>query len=287
MSQLFFNFKGKKMNKQLIALMAAVASTSVFASATITGKYEGVITDGATYTQDLDLTLKASVAPGTSVTMTMENLTGGSAVSATTAFIETDLAEGLQFKGGTFKSQNGSGLLQKAQSATNKMSLSTNVGGMGVRVTQGSGDANTTADVATNVAGVMFGVQNVANADRFITVSSNVAGVDLNAERQKTTTAVSAGLSAAGMGVTAVLVDVNDATAVTQDDGILGDISDANNGTDVKGVVVTKGQLTGKYIVKNDLNTYVARVKQDVLDLGYSKTENADGVMDAKINVAF
>ena len=91
------------MNKNLIALMAAVASTSVFASATITGTYEGVLAEStsgaATYTQDLDLTMKASVAPGTSVTMTMENLTGGSTVSATTAFIETQI-EGINFKGG-------------------------------------------------------------------------------------------------------------------------------------------------------------------------------------------
>jgi hypothetical protein len=91
--------------------------------------------------------------------------------------------------------------------------------------------------------------------------------------------------------VTGAIVDVNDATAVTQDDGLLGDISDAVNGKTVTGLVVATntlyGTVTGKLIDKNDKNTYVAEVEKGVLTLGYAKTEDTDGVATAEINIAF
>jgi len=93
------------------------------------------------------------------------------------------------------------------------------------------------------------------------------------------------------MTVTGVVIDVEDTAGVTQDDGILGDVSDAANGKTVKGVVAstdtTVGTVTGKFIDKNDLNTYVAELERGVWTFGHSKTENADGVTTAEINVSF
>ena len=285
--------------KKITALFAAATiTTSSLAGVFINGNYKGTFTDGnpgaASYAQDLDLTLVGEVSPGTSVTMTMENLTGGSVVTATTAFIETEI-EGLNFKGGNYKSQNGSGLLQKKGLVTNQMQLSTSVGGASVAVNQVSGDGNATADVALDVAGVSLNAQNVANSNRFVTASADLGGLEVSVERQATTTGTNtAGAVTADLGavtVTAVMVDVNDATNVTQDDGVLGDISDAVNGKDLNGVVVTTatvlGDVTGKYINKNDATTMVGKLKRGVVEYAYSKTENVDGVFSAEINVAF
>jgi hypothetical protein len=84
-------------------------------------------------------------------------------------------------------------------------------------------------------------------------------------------------------------MDINDATVVTQDDGIVGDVSDAT-GT-VKGAVASLntsiGTVTGKYVVKNSLNTVTAELERGIWTLGHTKTEGTDGATTAKINVAF
>jgi hypothetical protein len=88
-----------------------------------------------------------------------------------------------------------------------------------------------------------------------------------------------------------VFVDVNDATAITQDDGILGDISGANNGSTVKGAVISTatsfGTVTGKMYEVNDTTTFAGEVERGALTVGYTKVDNVDGVFDAKINIAF
>ena len=288
------------MNNLLTAtVVATTLSTTAFAGASITGNYEGTFSEntgtGSSYAQDLDLTLKGNVADGTNVTATFENLTGGSTVSSTQVFIETEI-EGLNFKGGNYKGQNGAGLMQKKGAVTNQFELGTDVAGFGVSVAQTSGDANATADVSGSIAGIDVNVQNIANDTRYISASTAISGLDINVETQETATGTtntgaSISTTVAGMTVTGVMIDVEDASGVTQNDGILGDISDATAGKDLNGVVVTTattlGDVTGKYINKNDKTTYVGKLKRGVIEYGYTKTENTDGVFDAVINVSF
>ncbi len=286
------------MNNLLTVTMAATLSTTAFAGATITGNYEGTFTEnsgtGSSYVQDLDLTLKGNVATGTNVTATFENLTGGSTVTSTQVFIETQV-EGFDFKGGNYKSQNGNGLMQKKSAVTNQFELGTDVAGFGVTVGQTSGDGNGTADVTGTIGGVTITVQNVTNSTRYITTSTAIAGLDIGVERQQTTTGTNTGASLSttmgGLAVTGVYIDVNDTAGITQDDGILGDISDASNGKTVTGVVASTdtvlGTVTGKYIDKNDANTYVGKLQRGIMEYGYTKTENTDGVFDAVLTVTF
>ena len=292
------------MNKNLIAAaVAATMSTASFAAANISGNYEGTVTDGnpgaSTFAQDLDLTIKGSV-DGTSITATIEDLSGGDTVTTNELYVETSI-EGLGFKGGKSKGQNGAGLLQKKSSATNKIKLSTDVAGFGIAVSQASGDANATADVSASIAGVDVVVQNLTNDSRFITASTSVAGLDLNLETQeystgKTNTGMTASTAVAlsestSVGVAGVYIDVEDTAGVTQDDGILGDISDANSNSEIKAGVVTLGtdlgDVTGKLINKNDKDTYVAELERGIWTFGYSKTEDTDAVATAKIEVSF
>jgi hypothetical protein len=286
-------------NKFLLASLVA-ATLSANADVTIGGNYEGTFTDGsgATYAQDLDLTIVGSTA-GAKVTVMMEDLTGGSTLSANQVFVETNI-EGLELKAGTYKGQNGIGILQKQSAASNQFEIAVDTGFAGMGVAQQSGNGKATIDVDTTIAG--FGhvsIQNVTATDRFVSVITEFFGIGVNAETQNTSvgrnTAVTAnaliGTETAFFEVTGAIVDVNDATAVTQDDGLLGDISDAVNGKTVTGLVVATntlyGTVTGKLIDKNDKNTYVAEVEKGVLTLGYAKTEDTDGVATAEINIAF
>ena len=286
-------------NKNLMALIAATTiSTTASAGFFLTGDYEGTITDGnpgaSTYAQDLDITMTGSNDSGSTVTAKFENLTGGSAVTATQVFVESSI-EGINFKGGNYKGQNGAGLMQKAGAVTNQMEVGFDVAGSGITVAQASGDGNATVDASLDLAGVSIKAQDIAESTRYVTASTTVGGLEVNVERQATTTgtntAGSIGATVAGLNLTGVYIDVNDATGVTQDDGILGDISDASNGKTVTGAVVstdtTLGLFTGKYITKNELDTYVAEVARGVWTFGHSKTENADGVTTAKVKVTF
>jgi hypothetical protein len=290
------------MNKILIAAIAATTMTAATAGVEISGNYEGTFTEGnpggATYAQDLDLKLVGTVSEGTNVTATFEDIAGGDTVTNTQLYITTTI-EGLDFKGGTYKSQNGKGLMQKESAAAGQFEVSTKINGYGVSVGQTSGDANATADVSANVSGVAINVQNLTNTDRFISASVDTTWLSVNVERQKTLSGVNtAGSISTTFGtetqvfdLTSVIIDVEDTAGITQDDGILGDISDAENGKTVSGVVLSTntpmGMITGKYIDKNDLNTYVAELERGVMEYSYTKTENTDGVVGASITVTF
>ena len=283
-----------------IILASLFAATTASAVVDIKGTYEGTFTDGnpgaATYAQDLDLTLVGSV-DDTKVTVMMENLTGGSVVKTNQVFIETKI-EGLNFKGGNFDSQNGSGLLQKKSAVANQMELGFDIAGNGVTLGQASGVGKVTVDTSVSIAGVDVNVQNASASDRFITVAANWFGFGVGIETQETAVArnnavsANAGVSiseSTSVDVNGIYMDINDATVVTQDDGIVGDVSDAT-GT-VKGAVASLntsiGTVTGKYVVKNSLNTVTAELERGIWTLGHTKTEGTDGATTAKINVAF
>ena len=270
-------------------LIAALFAASANAAVTITGDYEGKFTDGhgATFAQDLDLTMVGSTE-GASVTVMMEDLTGGSTVTANQVFVEAGV-EGLNFKGGNYKNLNGSGILQKSGAVTNQFSLEY----QGVSVNQVSGAAKQTVDASLEYQGVAVDVQDVSASDRFITAAFDFFGFGMTVETQETTTGrntgVTAGFGTNGVNVTGVYIDVKDAAGVTQDDGLVGDISSV--ATDVKAGVASMdtvaGTVTGKYIVKDDKNTYVGELERGIWTVGYTKEEDADGVFDAKLNVSF
>ena len=285
------------MTKNLIAVLAATMTTASMAVVDITGNYEGTFTDGnpgaASYAQDLDLTLVGST-DGAKVTMTMENLTGGSAVTATQVFVETAI-EGIALKAGNYKNQNGSGLMQKTSAVTNQFEVSTSIAGAGITLGQVSEASKVTVDASLEVAELDVTVQNVTATDRFITVVANFLGLGVTAETQNTTvgrnTAVSATTNVGALTATTVVIDVNDATAMSQDDGILGDISTAVNGKKVVGGVLstatTIGTVTGKAFEMNDAMTYTGEIERGALTVGYTKADNTEGVTSAEINVAF
>jgi len=288
------------MKNLFTAIAIASLTTATFADVSITGAYEGTVTENTTtsnyeYSQDLDITVRGKMGD-TTVTATFEDMTGGSTVTSKQVYMETKVIDGINFKGGNYKGQNGTGLLQKKSSATNKMKVSTDVAGFGVAVNQVSGSGTSTYDVAGKVGPADVTIQNATNDTRYITVGGELQGITVVYESQEASTGntnmgVSASATVGGIDVTGVYVDVQDASGITQDDGILGDISDANADTTVTGIVASTGTefgtVTGKYITKNDLNTMVGKIKVGDIEYGVSKTENADAVFDAKLTVTF
>jgi hypothetical protein len=285
------------MTKNLIAVLAATMTTASMAVVDITGNYEGTFTDGnpgaASYAQDLDLTLVGTSGAST-VTVMMEDLTGGTAVTANQVFVETTI-EGIALKAGEYKTQNGSGLMQTDSDITSQFEVSTSLAGASITLGQVSEASKVTVDASLEVAGLNVTVQNATATDRFITVVTNFLGLGVTAETQNTTvgrnTAVSATTTVGGLNATTVVIDVNDATAMSQDDGILGDISTAVNGKKVVGGVLstatTIGTVTGKAFEMNDAMTYTGEIERGALTVGYTKADNTEGVTSAEINVAF
>jgi hypothetical protein len=287
------------MKKVIFATMVATAMTAN-AGVELSGNYEGTFTDGsgATYAQDLDLQLVGGNDTA-KVTIMLEDLTADSKLTANQLFVETSV-EGLSLKAGKYKTQTGAGLLQAESASVNKFAVGGEVAGWGVKVNQVSGDGQVTADVHGAIADISVKVENVSNTDRFITFVSDFFGFGVTAETQETSvgrnTAIATSATLIDMenvviDVTGVYMDIEDTAGVTQDDGILGDISDANSNTTIAGVVASVntglGKVTGKYIDKNDTNTMVAELNRGIMEYSYTKTENVDGVIGAKLNIAF
>jgi hypothetical protein len=290
------------LNKTILATAVATTMMAAGAGVTITGDYTGFITNDSSttsYAQDLDLTLKGTLPEnGTSVTATIENLGGTTdTLSVNELYVETNI-EGLNVKLGKSKSILGAGIMQKKSAAVNQLEIGLDAAGYGVSINQVSGENKVTFDTTGSVGSVNFKAQNVTNSERYITVAATVAGVDLAAEYQKTAVGTNTGLAAstlvAGFGVTYAQVDVGDASGVTQDGSvtnertsILEDISDAAVGEVVRGIVLSKGDVTGKAIKKNDKMTYVAMLNRGPMQYSYAKTEAADGVLGAKVSFNF
>ena len=284
-------------NKLISAIAAGMLSATAFADISITGAYEGVIsnsTGASTYTDDLDLTIRGKQGD-TTVTATLEDMSGGQTVTSTQVYVDTKL-EGLNFRGGNYKGQNGDGLLQKKSAASSKMKISTDISGVGLAVSQGSGDGNAKVDASFDIANVSVKAQNVNNDTRFISASTEFNGLGVAIETQeasagKTNTGYVLSGALGGASVSYVNIDIEDATGVTQDDGILGDISDATAGKDLYGIVASlssdMGKVTGKYISKNDKDIYVAKLERGVWSLSATDAEGSDMAYSAKINVSF
>ena len=270
------------MKKIVLATMLAAFGTASVADVMINGKYKGKISEDSstgnyTYNGDLDLTLK------------------GKAGDTVFLWTGSQLADIIDFKGGTYKSKNGKGLLQE-NSTKNRMKFSTDLGAFNASVMQVSGESKQEYTVSTNVGPATVMVQNVADDKRFVTVQGEFAGASLLFETQeasagKRNMGVQAGVKVGDLAVNGVVIKVEDNTGMTQTDGIIGDISDANNGSTITGVVASTttdlGKITGKYITKNDKNTIIGKLNVDNWEFGATKEEDKDVAVDASITVKF
>ena len=289
------------MKKLVLATALATMATVSFADVMITGKYEGKMKEDSTsgnytYTSDLDLTLKGKVGD-TVMTSTFENIgkKTDKSVLVKQVYIETPITEGLNFKGGTYKYTQGTGLLQES-TTKDRMNVNATLGGINAGITQVSNTGDSEYTLGGTVGPVTVKVDNAFDDTRFITATGELGGTKVVFESQeysagKTNMGISAGASVGDISLTGVYLDVQDTAGVFQTDGILGDVSDANSGTTVTGVVASTkvdfGTVTGKYITKNDINSMVGQLQVGNWKLTATKPENADAKFEASLKVTF
>jgi len=289
------------MKKLVLATALATMASVSFADVMISGKYEGKMkedstTGNYTYTSDLDLTLKGKVGD-TVMTSTFENIgkKADKSVLVKQVFIETPIGDIAKFKGGTYKYTQGKGLLQES-TTKDRMNISSDFGPVGVGLTQVSNTGDTEVTLSTNLGPVSVKIDDATEDTRFITATGELGGAKVVFESQeysagKTNMGISAGASVGDISLTGVYLDVQDTAGVFQTDGILGDVSDANSGTTVTGVVASTkvdfGTVTGKYITKNDINSMVGQLQVGNWKLTATKPENADAKFEASLKVKF
>jgi hypothetical protein len=282
------------MKKQLLIAAVAASMTSVaMADVSISGEYEGTVsqtTGAATFAQDLDITVVGQTG-NTSVTMTLEDLTGGADIAASQVFVKTEL-EGISFTAGKYETTSGNGIINAASNG-NKTTLATSIAGVSASVTTGNADANSSLTLAGNVAGFDVKVQNALNSTRFVTISGDVAGVAVAVERQKTAAGTNTGFNLStdinGVAVAYENVKINDASAVSQDDGMIGDISSAT----VKASAISESMATAlgsvdvKHAKIDSDKTMTVELTRGNVVYGYSKTTDLDKVLSAKVSFQF
>ena len=280
------------MKKQLlIAAVAASMNSVAMADVSISGAYEGTVsqtTGAATFAQDLDITVVGQTG-NTSVTMTLEDLTGGSDIAASQVFVKTEL-EGISFTAGKYETTSGNGIINAASNG-NKTTLATSIAGVSASVTTGNADANSSLTLAGNVAGFDVKVQNALNSTRFVTISGDVAGVAVAVERQKTATGTNTGFNLStdinGVAVAYENVKIN-GSASNQDDGMIGDISSAAKASALSASMNTAmGSVEVKHAKIDSDKTMTVELTRGNVVYGYSKTTDLDKVLSAKVSFSF
>ena len=280
------------MKKQLlIAAVAASMSSVAMADVSISGEYEGTLsqsTGTASFAQDLDLTIVAT-SGDTSVTTTIEDLSTNTALTATTVKLSTQL-EGISFTAGNYESQNGNGLINEAVAAK-RIGFSTTIAGVGVAMTNSNGSSSSSITLAGNVAGFDVKVQNATNSTRFVSVSTDVAGVAVAVERQKTATGTNTAYSLStdvnGVAVAYENVKIN-GSAATQTDGFIGDISTAAKASAISASMNTAmGSVEVKRAKIDADKTVSIELTRGNVVYGYSKTTDEDANLSAKVSFSF
>ena len=280
------------MKKQLlIAAVAASMSSVAMADVSISGEYEGTLsqsTGTASFAQDLDLTIVAT-SGDTSVTTTIEDLSTNTALTATTVKLSTQL-EGISFTAGNYESQNGNGLINEAVAAK-RIGFSTTIAGVGVAMTNSNGSSSSSITLAGNVAGFDVKVQDATNSTRFVSVSTDVAGVAVAVERQKTATGTNTAYSLStdvnGVAVAYENVKIN-GSAATQTDGFIGDISTAAKASAISASMNTAmGSVEVKRAKIDADKTVSIELTRGNVVYGYSKTTDEDANLSAKVSFSF
>ena len=280
------------MKKQLlIAAVAASMSSVAMADVSISGEYEGTLsqsTGAASFAQDLDLTIVAT-SGDTSVTTTIEDLSTNTALTATTVKLSTQL-EGISFTAGNYESQNGNGLINEAVAAK-RIGFSTTIAGVGVAMTNSNGSSSSSITLAGNVAGFDVKVQNATNSTRFVSVSTDVAGVAVAVERQKTATGTNTAYSLStdvnGVAVAYENVKIN-GSAATQTDGFIGDISTAAKASAISASMNTAmGSVEVKRAKIDADKTVSIELTRGNVVYGYSKTTDLAADLSAKVSFSF
>ena len=272
----FINLGVFQMKKQLLIAAVAATMTSVaMADLSISGSYEAVFSDTGSVSEELDMKFVGKADAGT-VTMTLNDVETGT-LDFDQVYV-TSTVEGISVKAGAYKGLLGNGLtFKKGSAGENKVKVSTKVAGISIAHSN-----NDKTDISGSISGVSIKMQDALNSTRMISISTDIAGVAVAAEKNDDTTAFSLTTELAGMTVTYASID---ATAATQDDGILGNIAGLTN---VTGLNIQANTAAGKVTVKamqsDTSDVTKVTLKRGNVTYGYNDSTDA---LSAKIAFNF
>jgi hypothetical protein len=246
----------------------------------VTGTYEGTAsvdatTKDLTYTQGLDLVM-VGTSPYGSVTVNIdETATVGD------LYLDTNLF-------------NFDVRLGKVDSVTG-IKVSTSIAGFTVSVHKATGSGGaTTVDASTVFGPITISGEDVFDDDRLLSAGMEIAGIDVGGSYQNTTTGtntiVDAGLGIQGITVDVAHASIGDASVTktgTSKHALLGTMTTATNGTSVKGVKASLGDLSAKLVNLNSNNTYTLSLERGIMTYSYEKVSGGASTVSAGVKVTF
>jgi|TARA_B110000914_G_scaffold146088_1_gene127906 hypothetical protein len=242
----------------------------------VTGTYEGTVTDSGTYTQSVDFVAVGTSDNGT-VTMNVDE-TG----TVGDVYVDTTLLGSLDLRLGKVDGVNG-------------MKVSTTIAGFTVSVYQPSG-SNQSLEVGAgaDVGPISITGTDILDSARLLTANMDIVGIDVGGSYQKTTTGTNtildAGLEVQGIGIDVANASIGDASVTkigTSKHALLGVMTTATNGTSVKGVKASLGDLSAKVVNLNSTNTYTVALARGIMTYSYAKTAGSDGTVSAGLKFTF
>jgi len=219
----------------------------------VSGTYEGTATDSGTYTQELEVVVSMSSDAGSVTAKVDETGTVGD------LYIDTSISF-IDLRLGKVDGEMG-------------MKASTTVAGVTVSAYQPSG-ANQSVQIGADADVGPFSLtgEDLLDDARLIGAGIEVAGVDLGGTYQKTTTGTNtimdAALEVQGISVSVANASVGDASVTKTGDSkhaLLGTMTTATNGTNVRGLKVALGDLSAKVVELNSTNTYTLALERGIM----------------------
>ena len=245
------------MNKLLMAAAAATLATSAHAAVSISGDYEGTLTQSGVYSQELDLKLVGSTPFGSVTAIVDEN-------QVLTDLYTTAKLRGIDLTLGTIES-------------VNTIKASTTVAGMTVTVEKPA-TGKESLDVSGKFGGIDVTVEDITRSDRETTFGSTIAGVTSTISYQKTTAGTVLDVDAS--------TKVGNFTVALEHDKAADDTT--SNGGSVSMPLGLVGTIKGGVaIASTDVKTYTVEVTQGILTGKWEKVGSADGVISAIAKISF
>jgi hypothetical protein len=260
--------------------LADETATATSNGVSVTGTYEGTAsvdatTKDLTYTQGLDLVVVGTSSDGSVTVNIDETATVGD------LYLDTNLF-------------NFDVRLGKVDSITG-IEVGTSIAGFTVSVHKATGSGGaTTVDASTVFGPINLSGEDVFDDDRLLSAGMEIAGIDVGGSYQNTTTGTNTILDA-GLGIQGISVDVahasiGDASVTktgTSKHALLGTMTSATNGTSVKGVKASLGDLSAKLVSLNSNNTYTLALERGIMTYSYEKVSGGASTVSAGVKVTF
>ena len=254
----------------------AEAESVTQSGVSVSGTYEGTATDSGTYTQELEVVVGMNSEAGSVTAKVDETGTVGD------LYLDTSISS-IDLRLGKVDGEMG-------------MKASTTVAGVTVSAYSPSGAGKSTEiGASTDIGPLNVAGEDILDSDRLLSANVLLGDLtDIGGSYQKTTTGTNtildAGLEVAGFQVDVANASIGDASVTKTGDSkhsLLGTMTSATNGTDVRGLKVAMGDISAKVVELNSKNTYTVALKRGIMTYSYDKVEDGDSTVSAGIKLTF